>query len=75
MTPVVQMFLGSGDGRTWVSMDWYEQWIVSLYGQEVVKRFGGLEVVDPTLIPVGMVKFFRNSKVALRSTSDSILYK
>jgi hypothetical protein len=74
-TPAVQTFLGGSDGRSWMSMDWYEQWIVSLYGEEVVKRFGGLEVVDPTLIPVGMVQFFRNSNVALRSTSDSILYK
>jgi hypothetical protein len=39
-------------------MDWYEQWIVSLYGEEVVwQRFGSL---DPTLIPVGMVQLFKS---------------
>jgi hypothetical protein len=48
-------------------MDWYEQWIVSLYGEEVVQRFGSLrlEVVDPTLIPVGMVQLFGSSRMKL----------
>jgi hypothetical protein len=63
MTPAVETFLNDEDKI--MLMDWYEQWVVSLYGEEVVKRFGSLEVVDPTLIPVGMVQLFRASRMKL----------
>jgi hypothetical protein len=49
----------------WNSMDYYDKWVVSLYGEEVMKNFGSLEVVDPALIPVGMVQLFRSSRVRL----------
>ncbi|KAG5635186.1 hypothetical protein H0H81_012111, partial [Sphagnurus paluster] len=60
----VEPFLSRGK-KPWVDLGWYEQWIVSLYGEEVVKRFGSLDVVDPTLIPVGMVQLFRTSRMKL----------
>ncbi|KAG5643115.1 hypothetical protein DXG03_001541 [Asterophora parasitica] len=63
-TPDVLTYLTMGK-KKWHDMDWYEQWIVSLYGEEVFKRFGRLEVVDATLIPVGMVQLFRTSKMKL----------
>jgi hypothetical protein len=44
-------------------MGYYEEWIVAMFGEEVVRKFGGLEIVDPTMIPVGMVELFRNSKM------------
>ncbi|KDR74037.1 hypothetical protein GALMADRAFT_141780 [Galerina marginata CBS 339.88] len=50
---------------SWDSMDWYDKWVVSMYGEEVVKKFGGLEAVDPNLIPVGMVQLFRTSRIKL----------
>ncbi|GLB44597.1 putative reverse transcriptase (RNA-dependent DNA polymerase) [Lyophyllum shimeji] len=56
LTPAVESFLSQGN-KKWDDLDWYQQWIVSLYGEEVVKRFGGLEVVDATLIPVGMLNW------------------
>ena len=49
----------------WNGMDYYDKWVVSLYGEEVMKNFGSLEVVDPALIPVGMVQLFRSSRVRL----------
>lgn len=64
MTSAVQTFLAAGDDRAHV-IDWYQRWVVSLYGEEVVNRFGGLEVVDPTLIPVGMVQLFKTSRMKL----------
>lgn len=48
----------------WTSMDCYERWVMTMYGEEVVKRFGSLEIVDRTLIPSGMVDLLRNSKVS-----------
>ncbi|KII87090.1 hypothetical protein PLICRDRAFT_42727 [Plicaturopsis crispa FD-325 SS-3] len=38
------------------SMDYYDRWVVALYGDELMARFGGLEIVDPSLIPVGLVE-------------------
>ncbi|KAG6887846.1 hypothetical protein C0992_010495 [Termitomyces sp. T32_za158] len=63
-TPVVQSYLSQAKTKcTWGELDWYEQWLVSLYGEEVVKRFGSWEVVDASLIPVGMVQLFRTSRM------------
>ncbi|KAJ6627420.1 hypothetical protein B0H10DRAFT_1941169 [Mycena sp. CBHHK59/15] len=43
-------------------MDFYDRWVLSLYGNQLVKKFGSLEVVDPNLIPVGLVHLFRGSR-------------
>jgi hypothetical protein len=37
----------------------YWKWIAQMYGPEMCERFGGLNVVDPGLLPIGMVGFFR----------------
>jgi len=65
LVPKVREVIGDGGPRLWNSMDWYEQWVVSMYGEEVVRKFGGLEAVDPNLIPVGMVQLFRSSRMKL----------
>ncbi|KIM41934.1 hypothetical protein M413DRAFT_445137 [Hebeloma cylindrosporum] len=65
LVPKVREVIGSGGSREWSSMDWYERWVVSMYGEEVVRKFGGLEAVDPNLIPVGMVQLFRTSRMKL----------
>ncbi|KAG5352104.1 hypothetical protein C0989_003829 [Termitomyces sp. Mn162] len=65
-TPVVASYLSQARTKcTWSELDWYEKWLVSLYGEEVVKRFGSWEVVDASLIPVGMVQLFRTSRMKL----------
>ncbi|KDQ56321.1 hypothetical protein JAAARDRAFT_179811 [Jaapia argillacea MUCL 33604] len=46
------------------SMTPYDAWVVALYAEELFKRFGTLIIVEPTLIPVGMVSVFRNSKIS-----------
>ena len=51
--------------KPWRSLDWYEKWVVSMYGGEFVKKYGSLEAVDPNLIPVGMVQLFRSSRMKL----------
>jgi len=51
--------------KLWRAMDWYEKWVVSMYGGEFVKKYGSLEAVDPNLIPVGMVQLFRSSRMKL----------
>ncbi|KAH7871069.1 uncharacterized protein C8R40DRAFT_610999 [Lentinula edodes] len=41
-----------------------EEWIMALYAHEIKTFFGGLKIVEPTLIPVGMLSVFRTAKVA-----------
>jgi hypothetical protein len=46
----------------WNSMEAYWKWVAQMYGPEMVQRFGGLNVVDPGLLPIGMVGFFRQRR-------------
>ncbi|KAI0109690.1 hypothetical protein GGR51DRAFT_512491 [Nemania sp. FL0031] len=47
----------------WRSMDAYWRWIAQLYGPEAITRFGGLNIVEPGLLPMGMVSIFRDKRV------------
>jgi len=47
----------------WVSMSDYWKWIVAFYGPGMVDMWGGLEVVRPGQLPVGMVTFWRSRKI------------
>ncbi|KAJ1323156.1 POU domain transcription factor class 2 [Microdochium nivale] len=41
----------------------YWKWVVAMYGPEVVERFGGLHIVEPGLLPMGMVRMFREKRM------------
>ncbi|KAH7129817.1 hypothetical protein B0J13DRAFT_132604 [Dactylonectria estremocensis] len=47
----------------WHGMEPYWRWAAMMYGPEIVDRFGGLNIVDPGLLPMGMVKMFRDKRV------------
>ena len=47
----------------WSSMEPYWKWVAQLYGPEMVERFGGFELVDQGLLPIGMVSLFRSGRV------------
>ncbi|CAA7262123.1 unnamed protein product [Cyclocybe aegerita] len=66
LVPKVRELTEQGVGsRRWALMDSYEKWVVSMYGEEVVNKYGSLEVVDPKLIPIGMVQLFKTSRMKL----------
>lgn len=44
-------------------MDPYWRWVAQLYGPEAIKRFGGLDIVEPGLLPTGMVSIFRDRRL------------
>jgi hypothetical protein len=46
----------------WGSMDAYWKWVAQMYGPEMAQKFGGMNVVDPGLLPIGMVGFFRQRR-------------
>lgn len=41
----------------------YWMWVASLYGPDMTERFGELNIVDPGLLPMGMVNLFRSGRV------------
>ena len=43
-------------------MDGYWRWIAQLYGPEVMRRFGSLNIVDKSLLPLGMIGLFRSGR-------------
>jgi len=68
LAPPVQGAINSGKGwaktTSWKNMNQYDK-IISTYGENLVKKFGEFEVVDPTLIPIGMMQLFRTSRMKL----------
>ncbi|KAF2131450.1 hypothetical protein P153DRAFT_365035 [Dothidotthia symphoricarpi CBS 119687] len=47
----------------WGTMDAYWKWITQMYGPEMASKFGGLNVVDFGLLPLGMVQQFRQKRI------------
>ncbi|KAK4692331.1 hypothetical protein P7C71_g4847, partial [Lecanoromycetidae sp. Uapishka_2] len=41
----------------------YEKWVLQLYGDEVVRKYGGLEMGEKQLLPIGLVSMLRGEKV------------
>lgn len=48
---------------SWFSMEPYWKWVAQLYGPEMIDKFGGFNIVDPGLLPIGMVSLFRSGRV------------
>ncbi|KAF1944584.1 hypothetical protein EJ02DRAFT_510226 [Clathrospora elynae] len=51
-----------GISTNWYTMNAYWKWIAQMYGQEMTETFGGLNVVDFGLLPIGMVSMFRQRR-------------
>ena len=47
----------------WNYMEPYWKWVAQLYGPEIIDKFGGFGIVDPGLLPMGMVSLFRSGRV------------
>ncbi|KAL4777244.1 hypothetical protein BDW60DRAFT_172431 [Aspergillus nidulans var. acristatus] len=54
----------SGIKGDWNSMTPYWKWVAQLYGPEIVELFGGFNVVEPGLLPIGLISQFRSGKVS-----------
>lgn len=67
----VIMALSSLDSRSglkgilanWYTMEPYWKWVAQLYGPEMIDTFGGMSIVDPSLLPMGMVSEFKSGRV------------
>jgi hypothetical protein len=47
----------------WDEMTTYWRWVVACYGKGMVKKWGGLEVVRPGSLPLGMVEVWKSRKM------------
>lgn len=54
---------GKAIKQRWCDMDATWRWISAMYGPEIIERFGGLSIVDPGLLPMGMVGLLRDKRV------------
>ncbi|KAL2018034.1 hypothetical protein VTK56DRAFT_1350 [Thermocarpiscus australiensis] len=48
--------------EAWDELGDYEKWVVQLYHKDMVRRFGGLDVVDKGLLPTGLITMLRESR-------------
>lgn len=65
VSPFVNSFL-TAKGRSEVlnaGRESYNGWVLDAYGKEVINRFGGLEIVDPRMIPIGLVHLYKTSRI------------
>lgn len=49
--------------RNWNELDSDQKWIIQLYSSDVLERFGGLNLVDRNLLPMGVMTMLRSRKV------------
>ena len=55
---------GMGILSSWYSMEPYWKYVALLYGPEMIDRFGGFSIVEPGLLPMGMVSLFKSGRVS-----------
>ena len=41
----------------------YDEWVLQLYGPDVIRRYGGLAMGEKRLLPVGLAEMLRSQKV------------
>lgn len=56
----------AGITGNWRRMTPYWKWVVQTYGPEMMERFGGLNVVDNRLLPIGIISELRSGQVKWR---------
>lgn len=47
----------------WIQLGSDQKWIIQLYSSSVLERFGGLNLVDRNLLPMGVMTMLRARKV------------
>lgn len=66
---VVQVLSSEGlaafhsSSSNWSSFSPYWRWVVGIYHKEMTQKLGSLAIVDPSLVPVGMVSVFKSSRM------------
>ncbi|KAL9114856.1 MAG: hypothetical protein Q9227_001099 [Pyrenula ochraceoflavens] len=53
-----------GINGNWHGMDGYWKWVAQCYGPGIIRKFGGLGIVDQGLLPIGMVGLVKEGRVS-----------
>jgi hypothetical protein len=53
----------SGIVRSFGSMQPYWKWVLAVYGAQIVKKYGSLQIVDATQVPLGVVSVMQSGRV------------
>jgi len=56
----------AGITGNWWGMTPYWKWVVQMYGPEIMEKFGGLNVVNNGLLPIGIISELRSGRVKWR---------
>jgi hypothetical protein len=54
--------LGTSFHQQWNSMSNYQQWVCSLYGRDMIARFGSLTIIERGLLPIGLMEMLKQSR-------------
>ena len=52
-----------GISKPFASMKPYWKWILAVYGSQIVEKYGSIQIVDASQVPLGMVSMKKSSKV------------
>ena len=52
-----------GVTSSWYNMEPYWKWVVSMFGEEIIEKFGSLGIVEPEVLPLGMVEEIKEGKL------------
>jgi hypothetical protein len=65
MTPAIGAALQSSKHWTdpWDKLNDQDQWLLALYGEQLMDKLGALDVVDSDLIPSSMVELIKRSRI------------
>ena len=55
-----------GIGGDWDSMQPYWKWVLAVNGAEVVRKYGGLQLVEEGKVPIGVVEMLKQGRVRWR---------
>lgn len=53
-----------GINGNWYGMSAYWKWVLGIYGPGILRKFGGLNIVDNGVLPIGMVSLLRSQGVS-----------
>ncbi|KAL2410880.1 hypothetical protein ABEF91_000544 [Exophiala dermatitidis] len=49
--------------KPWTSMDPYWKWILAVYGPQILKKYGSVQIVNAAQVPMGMISMMKANKV------------
>jgi hypothetical protein len=62
-TSISSRGIPSGITKPFSKMTPYWKWMLAVYGRQVVEKYGGIQIVDPATVPLGVVSVMKVEKM------------